>query len=394
MVYFCFAGRISRLLPDGRMNYKSNESPYLEVFKGNSQVHFIDICKELNKVKNELNFIIRLQHYLQPAVSLFIDGDILKYTFLRQVLPWQKRLQGRNFSIISLSEFIYRSGGWFQPFKEFWSFLFMGKNNRSVFFHRVNFVEKFPRLNQRFFKCLYRFNLLDGVFCPDIRLVESLRRRRVFFLPELIATNLETNISKEKASFYSRIKSDYRDFLKKNPGKHVLLMFGDLESRKGYDLLLQLAVHDPDCVCVRFGRTKGNYTSNWEATLSKEKLLLENRLFEVDTYIESQGLTDYIFSTVRFMVLPYRKYYRASGVLIDVLRRGLPVLTSNKGVMAYIVKYYRVGKVFCDGHFRELQQRFVDFKQNYKIYSKNIEKFNIAYSQKNIDEILSVMLKG
>jgi hypothetical protein len=170
-------------------------------------------------------------------------------------------------------------------------------------------------------------------------------------------------------------------------------MFGDLELRKGYDLLLQLAAHDPDCVCVRFGRTKGDYKATWDVTLNKEKLIIEERLFEVDTYIESQELIDFIFSSVRFMILPYRKYYRTSGVMIDVLRRGLPVLTSDKGVMANIVKYYRVGRVFLDGNFVRLQKEFSIFKQNYKKYLKNIEKFNITYEGKNIEKILAVMVE-
>lgn len=393
VVYFCYAGRIARFLPSGKMSYKREESTYLEVYKGNPRVHFIDICDELSAAKNELNFIVKLQCKLEPTVSLFIDGDILKYMFLRQLLPWQKRLSGYNFSIICLSEFIYVPVGRFQALKELWLFIYHHFINRHIFVHRVNFVAKFPLLNKLFFHCLCRFNLLTAAFCPDTGLVNKFRHRRVLFLPEPITGNLESKVTGQGSSFYTRVKSRYQDFLEKNKSKHVLLMFGDLESRKGYDLLLQLAAHDPGCVCVRFGRTKGSYAVTWEATLSKEKLLVEDRLFELDTYLESQELIDFIFSTVRFMILPYRKYYRTSGVLIDVLRRGLPVLTSDKGVMAHIVKYYRVGRVFRDGNFRELQKEFSQFKQNYKNYLKNIERFNITYSKKNIDEILAVMLR-
>ncbi|MCX6579490.1 MAG: DUF115 domain-containing protein [Candidatus Aminicenantes bacterium] len=393
VVYFCYAGLISGYLPGGRFGYKQSESPYLDVFRGNPRVHFIDICAELNAAKNELHFIVMLQSKLEPAVSLFIDGDILKWTFLKQLLPWQKRLHGSDFSIICLSEFLYLPVGKLQALKELWLVLYHHFSDPHIFVHRVKFVEKFPLLNKLFFHCLCRFNLLTAVFCPDARLVEKFRRPQVLFLPELVTNNLEVKPTGQESSFYARIKSQYSNFLEKHNGKQVLLMFGDLESRKGYDLLLQLAVQNPDCVCVRFGRTKPGYYAIWETILSKEKLLLEGRLFEVDIYIESQELIDFIFSTVRFMVLPYRKYYRTSGVLIDVLRKGLPVLTPDKGVMAYIVKHYRVGRVFHDGNLAELQKTFTEFKENYHSYVKNIEAFNSAYSEKKIEEILAVMLE-
>lgn len=392
-VYFCYAGMIAKFLSRGRLGYKRLTSPYLEVFQGNPRVHFIDICDELSAAKNELNFIVKLQSKLEPTVSLFIDGDILKYIFLKQLLPWQKRLPGTNFCITCLSEFLYLPVRRFQALKELGLIIYSYFFNRHAFVHRVIFVEKFPLLNKLFFRCLCRFNLLTAAFCPDDRLVDEFRHQRVLFLPEPITSDLKAKNTTVKFSFYARVKSQYQDFLEKNKGKYVLLMFGDLESRKGYDLLLQLAARDPGCVCVRFGRTKGDYTANWAAILGKEKLLLEDRLFEVDTYVESQYLIDFIFSTVRFMILPYKNYYRTSGVLIDVLRRGLPVLTSDKGVMAHIVKYYRVGRVFRDGSFQELQKEFSQFKQNYKNYLKGIERFNVTYSEKNCEEILSVMLK-
>jgi hypothetical protein len=394
VVYFCYAGKIGKFLSRGRLGYERVESPYLEIFQEESRVHLINICHELDGVKNELNFIRKLQEELEPGVSLFIDGDILKHMFLRQLLPWQKRLSGNNFSFICLSEFIYATPGIFQALKELWLFIYYHLTNRHIFVHRVNFVAKFPLLNKFFFRCIRRFNLLTAVFCPDVGLVEQLRNPRVLFLPEPDTNALQAKNTAKKSSFYARVKSQYQDFLERNRGKHVLLMFGDLESRKGYDLLLQLAARDHGCVCVRFGRTKGDYTATWAAILGKEKLIVEDRLFELDIYVESKELMDFIFSTVRFMVLPYKQYYRTSGVLIDVLRRGLPVLTPDKGAMARIVKYYQVGRVFPDGNFQELQKEFSGFKEDYKSYLKNIEKFNIDYSKKKCEEILSVMLKN
>lgn len=392
-VYFCFAGRQSRLRSRGRFIYESFESPYLEALKGNPRVHFIDICRELNVVNNELDFILELQRRLKPTVSLFIDGDTLKFMFLKQLLPWQKRLAGANFCITCLSEFLYLPVGKFQALKELRLFIYFFFFKRHRFVQRIIFVEKFPLLNKLFFRCLCRFNLLTAAFCPDARLVEKIKNRRVLFLPELITGDLEGKISEKETSFYTRVKSQYQDFLNRNRDKQVLLMFGDLENRKGFDLLLQLAANEPGCVCARFGRTKGGYTSNWPAIISKEKLLVEDRLFEVDTYIESKELVDFIFSTVRFVILPYRNYYRTSGVMIEVLRRGLPVLTPDKGVMAYIVKHHGVGGVFRDGNLTELREAFAGFKQDYIRYLKNIEKFNLIYSKENTEEILSLMLE-
>jgi hypothetical protein len=393
VVYFFYAGRIDSFLRNGKVKYDRVESTYLEIYKELPEVYLIDICQELNDVKNELDFIVMLQNELKPAVSLFVDGDILKYTFLKQVLPWKRRLRENSFSHICLSEFLYLPRGRFQLCRELGLFIRFYITNRSIFLNRVFFVERFPLLNILFFRWLGRYKLLTAAFCPDEHLINHFQQKRVLFLPELDTGSLQVKPTAKEASFYARIKSQYRNFLRKHSDKHVLLMFGDLEFRKGYDLLLQLGAHNPDCVCVRFGRTKPGYYPIWQTVLSKEKLLLEDRLFEVDIYLESQDFIDFVFSTVTFMVLPYRKYYRTSGVLIEVLRRGLPVLTSNKGVMAHIVKKYQVGRVFRDGDFQVLQKEFSDFKCQYKDYKKNIDKFNLIYSGTKIEETLAVMLK-
>ena len=392
-IYLCTAGIIAHFLSGGRLGYERLTSPYLEVFRGNPQVHFIDIRDNLEGAKNELHFIRRLQEELRPTVSIFIDGDMLKYIFLKQLLPWQKRLPGRTYAIFCLSEFIHIPPGKLQALKELWLFIYYQFTRRHIFVNRVDFTLKFPLLNRLFFRCQRRFKLLTAGFCPDALLADKYRHPRVLFLPEPITTHLESTITREKSTFYARVKSQYRDFLEKNKGKHVLLMFGDLEPRKGYDLLLQLCVYDPECVCVRFGRTRANYSPNWQTIMGKEKLLMEERLFEVDAYIESQELIDFVFSTVRFMILPYKNYYRTSGVLIDVLRRGLPVLSSDNGVMAHIVTSYRVGRVFRDGDFRDLQKVFSEFKLCYRDYLENPETFNAAYSRQKCDEILSIMLE-
>ena len=169
-------------------------------------------------------------------------------------------------------------------------------------------------------------------------------------------------------------------------------MFGDLETRKGFDMLLRLAASQPDTVCVRFGRTKTSYSSNLDTIQNKEKLLFENRIFELDMFVESRDLIDFIFTTVNFIILPYKRYFRSSGVLIDVLRRGLPVMTSQNGVMGYVVKKYGVGRVFKDGNSKSLEMEYLKFKENLHVYKNNIKWFKKDYSKTNIDKIMKTML--
>jgi glycosyltransferase involved in cell wall biosynthesis len=391
-VFFCYAGRMSKILPSGKKKYEPSESIYLDMYKDNQQVHFRDICHQLNNTKNELKLIRSIQAEIKPDVTFYIDGDILKWVFLRQLLPWQPRLLGRNFCIICLSEFIYFSKGKLKALRELTLFIRSLFSNRRNLVARGDFVRQFPFLNRGFFRCLCRFDLVTTVFCLDLQLVKQLNCKKVLFLPELITASLEEKIPAQKTEFYKKVKQQYGDFLDKHKGKQVLLMFGDLEPRKGFHLLLQLAAHEPGYVCVRFGRTKYNYSATWEATVCKEKLIVEERIFELDIYLESRELIDYIFSTVKFMVLPYRNYLRSSGLLVDVLRRGLPVLTGDKGFMGYIVKHYLVGRVFKEGSFQSLLKEFLIFKDNLKNYSENLKKFHKDFSKKACDDLLSLTL--
>jgi glycosyltransferase involved in cell wall biosynthesis len=391
-VFFSYAGKLDRTLPSGRKKYSPNESPYLDYYKENKRVHFKNICDELSNTNNELKVIRDMQVEIKPDVSLFVDGDILRWVFLKQVVPWQPRLQGANFCIICLSEFIYFPKSKLKALRELKNIIKQLLTNRSDIVGRGTFVRQFPLLCKFFFRRLSRLNLLAGIFCLDPKLVKQSNNKRLLFLPELMISSLDIEIPGQTCEFYKKVKHRYNEFLNLHKGKHVLLMFGDLEPRKGFDLLLQLAAHEPDCVCVRFGRTKNTYSTTWQSTLSKEKLIVEERIFELDLYLESRELIDYIFSTVKFMVLPYRNYPRSSGLLVDVLRRGLPVLTGDKGFMGYIVKHYQVGRVFKDGSFQSLLKEFLVFKDNHKNYSENLKKIQTAFSKKASDDVLALTL--
>ncbi len=391
-VLFCYAGRITRHLPDGSKRYEPTESPYLDIYKEGNRVHLRNICHELNNTKSEANLIRDIQSEVKADLSMFVDGDILRWIFLGQLLPWRPRLVGRNFCVICLSEFIYSRGSMIKALRELILFIKKFFTNRADLAGRGLFVRKFPLLTKCLWRNLSRFKLFNTAFCLDPGLVKHYNSKRILFLPELITRDLNARITTQKSEFNKKVERRYRDFLAKHKDKHILLMFGDLEPRKGYDLLLQLAASEPGCVCIRFGRTKSNYSPTWEAILSKEKLIVEERIFEHDIYIDSQELKDFIFSTVKFIVLPYRRHYRSSSLLVDFLHRGFPVLTINRGAMANIVKSYGVGRLFREGEFKSLLEEFLVFKNDYKNYLENIEKFKQAFSKESIDKVLSVTL--
>ncbi|MCP5047679.1 MAG: DUF115 domain-containing protein, partial [bacterium] len=393
-VSFCYAGKVSRIRPSGKMEYIPGESLYLDIFNDQKRLETRDICRRLNSAPNESEVIHDLQAEIKPDLTFFIDGDSLKWIFWKQVLPWRPRLAGRNYCIICLSEFIYYPRkNKLTPLVELAGLVKRLFSNRLDLVAARYFVEKFPLLNKFFFRCLCRYKLVNKAFCLDAGLVETFNNQRLIFLPELVTGNLEVKVDKQKAAFNKKTKRQYSDFLGKHKDKYVLLMFGDLEPRKGYDLLLRLAAHEPDCVCVRFGRTKQNYSPTWNAIVAKEQLVLEGRIFELDLYQDSPEFTDFIFSTVSFMVLPYKQYYRSSAVMIDVLRRGLPVLTHHRGVMARLIKKYGVGAIFKEGSFQNLPKAFSDFKKNYNSYAANIKKFNSDFSKESCDDALSKMLE-
>ncbi|MBT7065123.1 MAG: hypothetical protein HN919_02385 [Verrucomicrobia bacterium] len=191
---------------------------------------------------------------------------------------------------------------------------------------------------------------------------------------------------------WQRLAAELEAFLARHRDKTVLLAFGDLEPRKGFDRLLRLAASFSDTVCVRVGRTKPGYTPTWEAVTAKEQLVLQDRILEIDTFIDDTRLVERVLSCADFVVLPYRDFYRTSGVFVEALWRRQPALVPDRGVMGYRVKKYGLGLTYDDARQENLEAAFVDFRNRLADFSPAVERYRDELSKETFHRKLEVLI--
>jgi glycosyltransferase involved in cell wall biosynthesis len=87
-------------------------------------------------------------------------------------------------------------------------------------------------------------------------------------------------------------------------------------------------------------------------------------LLETGGHYLDPATADAFMAAARCVVLPYRAHDGSSGVMLQALAAGRPVLVPDRGLMAYRVRGFGLGSVYRDGdhddlrrQFRELQER-------------------------------------
>ena len=344
-VYLVFRG----LFVNSRKFLRYN-SRHMESHRDNPSIHMIDISDPSfgleDDVSDPMRFIVKVQRKYDIDLTVFIDGDGLYGRFARQVLPWGPKLIGKNYAVFILSEFIHEES--------------KARRRGQAFFHL--FLMRY-------------FGLLDGGLYSDENIVDVARCPRHIHLPEVGNSELPPDDDEERNAFYARVIRNYKEFLREHEGKEVILSFGDLELRKGFDLLLKLAAANEDLVLVRCGRTKLGYTPDWESILNKEKLIRQGRLFELDSYVEDQGLFDALYQSVDYFILAYKDFYRTSSVMLQALHYTKPVLVPNVGLMRDRVLRNGLGRTFENLSYESLRDEHAKLRGETHKYHENIRKY-------------------
>jgi glycosyltransferase involved in cell wall biosynthesis len=133
---------------------------------------------------------------------------------------------------------------------------------------------------------------------------------------------------------------------------------GTNQHRRGYDTLLRLALKEGGCVahCGRF--ELDGEKSDPEVRSMRVALHEEGRLLETGgPYLEA-ATADAFLRAARCIVLPYRGHDGSSGVMLQALAAGRPVLVPDRGLMSYRVRSFGLGATYVDGDEGDLRRRF------------------------------------
>jgi hypothetical protein len=258
------------------------------------------------------------------------------------------------------------------------------KRRNQILGSRLDVVEKFPRLSRKIIERLAKRKDIKSIISTDERIGQILPLNISLILPEIGSSRWELEVSEPPDEFSHRVINQVENFLLSHPFKKVFSMLGDLEKRKGYDMLLGICAEDPDAVCIRIGRTKPNYTSDWFSVENKETLIQEDRLLEVDSYVASWKVFDRVLSSQTISVLPYRNFYRTSGMFVDSLLSGLPVVVPEKGLMGHRVQTLGLGTTFRNGDLPDLRRAVDVCYRNKDDYMENVTRFSKTLERKHI----------
>lgn len=326
----------------GNIHAQSDSNTHIEKIKADDSVQFIDtsIYKmgglEISRVE-----FFELQTRLKVDFTVFAEADHHIKLFIDQIPVKNKKLIGRVTGIFLRPFYLYEKHTFIESLKYIKHLPSIWKNDERVFFEF--FLKYFP--------------LLDSVLCIDENFVSKHSYSQ--WLPDVFQKFTE-NIFKIESNPSIAWLTRLDNFKKQNNGRFVFLYFGTAQNRRGYDTLLKMTVENEGCFLhcgLRGNETK--FSENVDQLRSK--LQSEGRFLETNEFIENPAIIEAFFKMTTHIILPYRRFYGSSGVMIQALGYGIPVLVPENGIMGHRVKKHKLGLVFDNKNPESLKKRFQQF---------------------------------
>lgn len=139
-----------------------------------------------------------------------------------------------------------------------------------------------------------------------------------------------------------------------DPSRPILLHFGQMRPYKGTEMLIEavaaLRTHQPDLMLVLAGRASPERKQDLRECILRQGL--ESHTHCNFDFLPTSDLA-YYFALADVIVLPYL-YIDQSGVLLSALGLGIPVVASDVGGMAEIIREGELGFHFESGSVEDL----------------------------------------
>lgn len=331
----------------GDSKTRITNSFYIDKLKENENVTFVDtsIYKGNGYYISNEEFV-GLQNECKTDLTIFTDADNHISLFNSQIYYKKSRLRGRTVGIF------------LQPY--------YSEITGAIGIYRFlkNFKSKLKSDDRLFHELfLKNFKLLDAALFLDENFVSRNSYRQ--WLPDVFQQYAETLLKDE--NFKQRVWIDkLNDFKELNKDRFIFLYFGAAQKRRGYDLLLKMAVEQNGCF-IHCGLNSYNEKYDINIDELRKTLSNNNRLMETHEYITDPQCIEYFFKSVSHLVLPYRNVHGSSGVMLQALSYGIPVLVPDFGIIGSRVKRHNLGLTFnTEGLSLEEQfKRFIEIPKGF-----------------------------
>jgi glycosyltransferase involved in cell wall biosynthesis len=351
------------------------DSSYIEKLKQEDKVVLLDTSGYTRGGLGITNAeFMQLQEKYNPDLTVFPEADHHIRLFNSQLFNKGKRLKGKTIGIF------------LRPFH------FYKKLN---FLDRLRYVKNL-RSTWRTDECLFheylikRFKLIDCALYIDENFVAH--HPHAHWLPDVFQSYAEGLVgggNSEERLWIDRLKN----FKEANKDRFVFLYFGTAQKRRGYDLLLNMAVQQDACF-IHCGLNDPNERYDLDVNELKKNLEKKGRLLETNRYISDPDCIESFFRSASHLVLPYQNFWGSSGVMLQALGYGIPVLVPENGIMGYRVDKYKLGLTYSNG-VTSLLEQFAKFKElpaeNFKT---SISRYMKYQTPGRLKEVLMNVFKG
>ena len=184
------------------------------------------------------------------------------------------------------------------------------------------------------------------------------------------------------------------EFMKINAGRFVFLYFGTAQSRRGYDIVMNMAARNNGCF-IHCGLR--NEKEKFPSDLDKIRMSLDKRgaLLETNQFIEDPLCVETFFKAATHLILPYRDFYGSSGVMLQALSYGIPVLSPRRGIIGHRIDKYGLGLTYNDNDPADFEARFQTFRNKApESFKESIESYMTYQTSSNLVRSLKEILSG
>jgi hypothetical protein len=283
-----------------------------------------------------------LQRNYLPDLTIFPEADNHMSLFMSQIFNKKNRFRGRLIGIFLRPFYFYQQTGLIEKLKYLKHLPTRWRNDERLFF---SFFQR-------------QFSLLDIALTIDENF--AVNHRYFQWLPDVFQNYADLIVQDKKSEQREWIER-LNDFKERNKGKFCLLYFGTAQYRRGYDILLQLARTNGDCF-IHCGLRNPDEKYYYKVDDLRSSININGCLFETDQYIVDPFCIENFFKSVSHLVLPYRNFFGSSGIMLQALSYGIPVLTPESGIMGYRIKKFNLGLTYDDKKPTSLNTQFNYFK--------------------------------
>ncbi len=199
-----------------------------------------------------------------------------------------------------------------------------------------------------------RFDVLDAALCLDEVFV-AYRQGLYTWMPDIAAAFEEGPETDSEAALWQKKVSA---FIEGQKGRPVIVYVGTPQPRRGYEQLLELACEVDGCF-VHCGESPEAFGYRLSDLPARDVLLSRSALLESGGFYQSFRTALVTFGAARCVVLPYdRRHLGSSGVMLQALQSGRPLLVPDQGLMGWRVRNFGLGLTFAPGDRQDMLHKF------------------------------------